>query len=329
MKKVLLFLLVAVPLFAQQPQSSTAPLFAVNAKYANGVAPGYAPTAGSGLTLNLGKGTANCLGTLVEYAGGTLTMTNTATNYVYLAPSSSCAPTSNTSSFTSTTVWVAKVTTSGGAITAIDDVRTGFLAPGTGAGSVTSIATTSPITGGTITSTGTLGCATCVTAASSLTSTDIMTGAGSQASQTPSNNATVDSSGNMTAAQLLVTGIIDGESPITLTTGSTATLGGTYNSGYTFNQEATAATAVIYTLPTAAAGKQFCIKNSYNGSAADTGALRFSTSASGQYIIYSGVLSATNGYIISGGAAGDSACVVGIDATHWEAYAQVGTWTLH
>lgn len=40
------------------------------------------------------------------------------------------------------------------------------LGPGGGAGTVTSIATTSPITGGTITATGTIACATCVTASS-------------------------------------------------------------------------------------------------------------------------------------------------------------------
>src|SRR5258708_7174962 len=53
----------------------------------------------------------------------------------------------------------------------------------TNGGTVTSIATTSPITGGTITTTGTLGCATCVTSAASLTSNQLMTGAGGQASQ--------------------------------------------------------------------------------------------------------------------------------------------------
>jgi hypothetical protein len=51
-------------------------------------------------------------------------------------------------------------------------------------GTVTSIATTSPITGGTITTTGTIACATCVTSAASLTINQLMTGAGSQASQT-------------------------------------------------------------------------------------------------------------------------------------------------
>lgn len=49
-------------------------------------------------------------------------------------------------------------------------------------GTITSIATTSPITGGTITTTGTIACATCVTAASALTSNQVIVGGGSQAS---------------------------------------------------------------------------------------------------------------------------------------------------
>jgi hypothetical protein len=65
----------------------------------------------------------------------------------------------------------------------------------TAGGGVSSIATTSPITGGTITSTGTIACATCVTSAASLTSTAFMTGAGSQGSQTPSASATLSSGG--------------------------------------------------------------------------------------------------------------------------------------
>ena len=64
-----------------------------------------------------------------------------------------------------------------------------------GAGSVTSVATSSPLGGGPITGTGTLTCATCVTSAASLTSTAIMTGAGTQASQTPSATATLSSGG--------------------------------------------------------------------------------------------------------------------------------------
>lgn len=51
-------------------------------------------------------------------------------------------------------------------------------------GTITSIATTSPITGGTITTTGTIACATCVTSAASLTSNALVIGGGSQATST-------------------------------------------------------------------------------------------------------------------------------------------------
>jgi len=51
-------------------------------------------------------------------------------------------------------------------------------------GGVTSVATTSPITGGTITTTGTIGCATCVTSAAALTSNALVIGGGLQASST-------------------------------------------------------------------------------------------------------------------------------------------------
>ena len=47
-----------------------------------------------------------------------------------------------------------------------------------------SIATTSPITGGTITGSGTIACATCVTSAASLTSTAVVLGGGGQATST-------------------------------------------------------------------------------------------------------------------------------------------------
>jgi hypothetical protein len=82
---------------AQQPQAqSSQPVYAVNAKYVNGVAPGYWPTAGAGLTLNLSAGTAHCGNppAAADYAGGTLTMTANATNYVYLDPGADCVPAS-------------------------------------------------------------------------------------------------------------------------------------------------------------------------------------------------------------------------------------------
>jgi hypothetical protein len=143
--------------------------------------------------------------------------------------------------------------------------------------------------------------------------------------------------GAATATSLLASGIVDGKAPVTITTSASCTLGTAsgcnataYDSGYTYNQEATAATAITYTLPTAAAGLQYCVGNSYNGSAATTGTIELLTSAAGQYIIFTdGTLSATGGYVISGGAARDSACVVGTDSTHWTLYVYSGTWTKH
>jgi collagen type VII alpha len=52
---------------------------------------------------------------------------------------------------------------------------------GSGSGSVTSIATTPPITGGTITGTGTIACATCTTNAAAATANQLIIGGGSQA----------------------------------------------------------------------------------------------------------------------------------------------------
>ena len=115
----------------------------------------------------------------------------------------------------------------------------------------------------------------------------------------------------------------------TITTGATATL----STAFTVNEEATAATAITYTLPTAAANASYCVVNGNNGSAADTGTLEVATSASGQYIVFTdGTLSASGGYVISGGAARDGACFVGIDTTHWMFYPNSpsgGTWAKH
>jgi hypothetical protein len=130
--------------------------------------------------------------------------------------------------------------------------------------------------------------------------------------------------GAATGTSLLVTGIVDGTAPITVTTGDTANLGTTYKSGYIYNNNSTAGNATTYTLPTAAAGLQYCAKN-YTGR---TGVLTFQTSAAGQYIDLDGTNSATGGLIHSGGAASDGACVVGVDSTHWVAYPQKGTWAL-
>ncbi|MGO8732079.1 MAG: hypothetical protein ACLQVM_04715 [Terriglobia bacterium] len=119
-------------LFAQQPQAQQGqPLSALNAKYVNGVAPGYWPAAGTGLTLNLSAGTALCGSppAPVTYAGGTLTMTAAATNYVYLDPLLSCAPSLNTSGFGVGQIPIAVVVANGSGITTVNDVRSWFSPP--------------------------------------------------------------------------------------------------------------------------------------------------------------------------------------------------------
>ncbi len=79
--------------FPQQPQAQSGqPIYAANAKWVNGVAPGYWPTAGSGLTLNLSAGSAVCDRSAMTYAGGTLTMTASSTNYIYLQMAGTGAP---------------------------------------------------------------------------------------------------------------------------------------------------------------------------------------------------------------------------------------------
>ena len=139
--------------------------------------------------------------------------------------------------------------------------------------------------------------------------------------------------GAATGTSLIASGVVDGKAIVNVTTGATLTFGTTgtaCSSCYYDNEEATAGTAITGTLPTASAGLQYCIDNAYNGSAANTGTLEILTSAAGQYIIYTdGTLSASGGYVISGGAARDSACVRGVDSTHWMLYVYSGTWTKH
>ena len=140
---------------------------------------------------------------------------------------------------------------------------------------------------------------------------DVPEVAGGSITLTPASNgltlalSATPSLGAATGTSVLLSGNIDGTAPVTITTGSSATLGGTFKSGYTLNQNATAATAITYTLPTAAAGRQYGVGNSYNGSAATTGTLELLTSASGQFIIFTdGTLSATGGFVQSGGGCG-------------------------
>lgn len=149
------------------------------------------------------------------------------------------------------------------------------------------------------------------------------TGSGGDTITSPNGTLAVGgTSTNTTLDVKPVSAVADTSTPVTVSTA--------FPAEFHFNQNATAATAITYNLPTAAAGKQFCFKNSNNGSAANTGTLKIQTSAAGQYIIdATGTLSASDGYVISGGAASDGACVVGVDSTHWQLYVGVGTWTTH
>ncbi|HEV2247212.1 MAG TPA: hypothetical protein VGW37_11225, partial [Terriglobia bacterium] len=116
----------------QQTSTGTAPIFSTNAKYVNGVAPGYWPTAGAGLTLNLSAGSAYCGNppAPATYAGGTLTMVNAATNLVYLDPANTCLPSVNqAANFAVGQIPIAKVVTAGNVITTITDMRGAGFAP--------------------------------------------------------------------------------------------------------------------------------------------------------------------------------------------------------
>jgi len=130
--------------------------------------------------------------------------------------------------------------------------------------------------------------------------------------------------GNGTGVSLAVTGALDGRATINLTTATTNAACSALTC-YNYNNTATAGAAVGYTLGTAQAGMQQCFKN-YTGK---TGILTISTSAAGQFINLSGVLSASGGNITSAGALGDSICLVAVDATHWDGWISGGAWTVH
>lgn len=111
----------------QQQQTQTIPtVTSLNAQYVQGVAPGYTPTSGTGLTLNIASGTAYCSDGVVAYAGGTLAMLPSATNYVYLDASAGCVPATNITGFTVAAIPIAVVNTGPSSITSVTDDRTWF-----------------------------------------------------------------------------------------------------------------------------------------------------------------------------------------------------------
>lgn len=140
----------SISVCAQQPQTSTAPLQDMNVRTVQGVGTGYWPTKGSGLVLNIAPGTVICVLVPTTYSGGTLTMANNTTNYIYLDLLASCVPATKTTPFVVGDIPQAQVTTAGGVITNIFDIRgapasvsSGFnpASPGAIGGSVPNAAT--------------------------------------------------------------------------------------------------------------------------------------------------------------------------------------------
>ena len=131
--------------------------------------------------------------------------------------------------------------------------------------------------------------------------------------------------GAATGTSLMATGRVDGTVGMLISTAASPTtiVVATHGNASYFMNIGDSAANSIFTLPTAVAGLQYCIKN-YTGI---TTVLKFQTSAAGQYIDLDGVNTATGGLIKSAGAAGDGACVVGVDATHWVAYPNKGVWS--
>jgi hypothetical protein len=87
----------------------------------------YLPTAGTGLTLNIAAGRVFCASSMESYSTGTLTMTASTTNYVYLNTASSCVPAVKTTAFVPGDIPIAMVVAGSSSITTVTDDRSMFL----------------------------------------------------------------------------------------------------------------------------------------------------------------------------------------------------------
>jgi hypothetical protein len=92
--------------------------------------------------------------------------------------------------------------------------------------------------------------------------------------------------------------------------------------GFYFNNASGALTYTLPTITSANVGLQVCVRNAV----AKTGAITLTAPAS-TYIDVSGAVGSAAGTLVSGGALGDSACVVAVDTTHYYAYVGSGSWT--
>jgi hypothetical protein len=88
---------------------------------------------------------------------------------------------------------------------------------------------------------------------------------------------------------------------------------------YQFNN---ASGALTFNVPVGVAGLQRCYRNATGKSGAIT--LQMATSNT---VDVAGANGSSAGTLVSGGALGDSVCLVSDAANHWYAYKQLGTWT--
>ena len=133
-----------------------------------------------------------------------------------------------------------------------------------------------------------------------------------------SSTATTQSAGD-NSTKLATTAFTNTEYTLVQTSGSPYTLLGL--SGYYWND---ASGAYTFQLDAPVAGKQYCFGN-YSG---QTGAITVKSTTL-VYIVYKGANgTVTTGTLVSGGAAGDFVCMVGVDTTHYMVTgAGFGAWT--
>lgn len=146
MRKLLVIIALLASCFAQQPQT-TNPLSGTNAKYSQGVSYGYMPIPSTAsLSLPLGAGTCfTATPSRVAYAGATLTLTASQTNYVYL--DSSCAVQQNTTGYPAASIVpIGSFTTNGAGVTSYNDDRDfARISSAGGSGTVSNCATNGSI----------------------------------------------------------------------------------------------------------------------------------------------------------------------------------------
>ena len=156
----------------------------------------------------------------------------------------------------------------------------------------------------------------CTDISGNVTVCSAQTGTGSVPVMQTSPQLITPNIGDATGRSLVLTGNVDAKIPTTVSSGAITV---STKAAYVF---CTAACQV--TFPVAAAGNQYCVRNQPG----TTGVITLVNRASQYYELTDHSAWATVNYkLVSGGAATDSICIVGYDATHYATWASTGTWT--